>query len=84
MALAADVLFGICRFFTFYRLRWLLLGGRVRQALQGAARDGPQVQAGHAAIGTVTFAVLFKELSIHFPVAVQHTHPALDCQIIIA
>ena len=48
------------------------------------ARNSPQIQTGNAAIRAEPPAVFFKQLAVYCPVVVDHTQPALDCQIVKA
>ena len=43
----------------------------------GTAGDGPEIEAGDAAVGAEPATVLFKELSVNFSVMVQHPQTAL-------
>ena len=45
---------------------------------------GPEIQACHAAIRAEPPPVFFKQLSVYFPVVVDHAKPALDRQIVKA
>ena len=53
----------------------------VLQLRDRAAGDGPEVEAGHAAVWAVAAAVFFKQFAVDFSVMVNHPHPTLYRQI---
>ncbi len=56
----------------------------VLQLRDRAAGDGPEVEAGHAAVWAVAAAVFFKQPAVDRAVVVEHAQAAPDGQIVIA
>ena len=68
---------------TAGRLPFLSCGFRfiIAHFRDRSACHGPQVQAGHAAIGAEPAAVFFKQLAVNFAVVVDHPQTALDGKV---
>ena len=56
----------------------------VLQLRDRAAGDGPEVEAGHAAVWAVAAAVFFKQPAVDRAVVVDHAQAALDGKIVVA